>query len=714
VAFAAPAAEVPRKLAGGLADGLALSISSGLGAFAGLVSWLVATRILPTADVGRAAAVVTALLLVGGICQLNLGLALMRWLPAAGRHAPTLVWRAHYVILPLSALAGLGWLFAVPELAATSAGEGPVVLGAVAFALATAGWGVFLVHDYVLVAVGHPWWSVWRNALFAVSRIVLLVLLGLAVGAQGVVLSWAIPIVLWITVGIPVLSRAVRRFAARTDDGMVPRRGEVLAFLTPTWAAQVGNTLLLNQVPLLVILRFGPEPGAVFFIVWQAGVVIETAATFFTHALSARCARTPGRAPELCAAAHRQLLTIFLPLLAVAALVAGPALSIFGPVYGGAADVLRLLLLGQGFRLLVLHELGVRTAAGQAMAYARLHLASTLLVLVAILLLPATTGRSVDALFPVAWSYVAVQAGCALHVVVMRWRAASGDGPGDMQSGVRHSPVRCVASTASSAPRPERASTPTEPPRRATRRVGPAPSRVEDERADHHRHDNDRHRCRRRQHERSDAVGQQDDRRGPCTAGHDQHRPHPRVRDTGRARHPRHRRAGGRCPVRPSQHDGDGDRAPLGEPAARQCCAGGREPVGTAEQPGAGVPDRGIRPSSPPAEVRSGDRCDGGNQDARTQRLRRSVRPQSERHEHGGPGYDDADERAALDDQQRARDHQDHWRRPPAGDLEGGGQHGSIRHREEIALFIPAVAAGRCREHCGHGRDQPRAGPVGG
>jgi O-antigen/teichoic acid export membrane protein len=194
-----------------------------------------------------------------------------------------------------------------------------------------------------------------------------------------------------------------------------------VGFLGPTWAAQIGNTLLLNQVPLLVIIRFGSEPGAAFFIAWQGAVVLETAATYFTHSLSASCARAPERADELTRALRRQMLMIFLPLLALGALLAGPGLSIFGSGYAEAADVLRLLLLGQAFRLLVLHELGARTAAGRGMAYARLHLASTLLVLLAIMLVPAVADGGVDAaLLPVAWGYVAVQLACAVHVVVVR------------------------------------------------------------------------------------------------------------------------------------------------------------------------------------------------------------------------------------------------------------------------------------------------------
>jgi hypothetical protein len=210
---------------------------------------------------------------------------------------------------------------------------------------------------------------------------------------------------------------------------VMPCRAEVVGFLVPTATAQVGYTLLLNQVPLVVILRFGPEAGAAFFIAWQATIVLETAANYYMHSLSASWAREPGRAAELTASSRRRLLKIFLPLLALGALLAGPGLSIFGPGYAAAADMLRLLLLGLTARLLVVHELGVRTAAGHGMAYARLHVASTLLVLVVALVVPASTepdpgGVSAD-LFPVALGYVIVQVVCAAHVVVVRLRGRS-------------------------------------------------------------------------------------------------------------------------------------------------------------------------------------------------------------------------------------------------------------------------------------------------
>jgi O-antigen/teichoic acid export membrane protein len=100
-------------------------------------------------------------------------------------------------------------------------------------------------------------------------------------------------------------------------------------------------------------------------------------------------------------------------------------LSIFGAEYAAAADVLRLLLLGQAFRLIVVHELGVRTASGRGVAYARLHLASTLLVLAAVALVPAADvgpDGAGTALLPVAIAYAAVQLAIAAHVGIVRLR----------------------------------------------------------------------------------------------------------------------------------------------------------------------------------------------------------------------------------------------------------------------------------------------------
>lgn len=410
---------------GGLGDGVALSLSSALGSLAGFVTWLIAARIMPQAVVGQAAAVVSAFILIAGVSQLNLGVGLLRWLPAAGRRAGGLVWSSLLLIMPLSGLVGLGYVLVVPGLARTAAGPGGSFgVGVLLFVLAAAGWGVFVVHDFILVAIGKPWWTVWRNGLFAVVRLALFV--GLAyyagLGAQGIVLSWVGPIVVWVVVGSVVLVGLVRRFGRRSEAGVLPQRHEAVRFLAPTAVAHIGSTLLYNQVTILVVLRFGPETGAAFFVAWQAVTVIDVAVMFFMNSLAVQVAREPARTAELAATARRRLLVIFLPVLALGALLARPALSIFGPGYSDATRVLQLVLLGLVFRLVISHELGVRQAVGRALQYARLQLVSTLLVLLVVVLVPARQGTPDEVLLPVALGYVAVQAACAAAVLIFPTR----------------------------------------------------------------------------------------------------------------------------------------------------------------------------------------------------------------------------------------------------------------------------------------------------
>ncbi|RZT86321.1 O-antigen/teichoic acid export membrane protein [Pseudonocardia sediminis] len=408
---------------GKIGDGLALSIASALGSVAGLLSWLIAAWIMPQAEVGRATEFVSAFQLIGGAAQLNLGIGLMRWLPGAGKKSVRLVWASLLLIMPLSGLIGLVYGIIVPSIAETAAGaDGSFGFGLLLLVLACAGWGVFVVHDFIVVALGRPWVAVWRNGTFAVVRIGLLLLLGSAYAAEGMVLSWVVPIVLWIAGGSVVIWFIVRRYAARSGPGVLPSREEALRFLGPTALAQLGNALLYNQVPLLVNLRLGNEAGAAFFICWQAVTVVDIAAVFFMNSLSVHTAREPHRAAELARSARKRMLILFLPVLALGAALGYPVLSILGEGYAAAAPALAVLMIGLAFRLLVVFELAQRQASGDGMGFARIQLTNTGLILAVAAFVPLGVFGEVPLdtlLMPVVIGYVVVQALCALVVMFL-------------------------------------------------------------------------------------------------------------------------------------------------------------------------------------------------------------------------------------------------------------------------------------------------------
>ena len=76
----------------GLDDGLAPSLSAAMGSVAGLLGWVVSTRLIAPSEIGRAAEVVAAILMIGGVAQLNLSVGMLRWIPAAGRFTSRLTW----------------------------------------------------------------------------------------------------------------------------------------------------------------------------------------------------------------------------------------------------------------------------------------------------------------------------------------------------------------------------------------------------------------------------------------------------------------------------------------------------------------------------------------------------------------------------------------------------------------------------------------------
>lgn len=411
-----------------LSDGLALSISGAVGSLAGVVSWLLAARLMSQASVGYAAAFVSAFLLVAGVAQLNLDSAMMLWMPRSGRRASALFWRSHAVIIPACAAVALLYVWLFPSIARDGTWDGgPVVVGVVLFVVASVGWGIWGVHDYSLIAVGRTWWAPYRNIAFAVTRIGLLVALGAGLGSLGIVLSWVAPIVLFGLAGAALGGFATRRFGRAARVGWLPTRPEVVRFLGPTTVGHWGTVLLFNQVTVMVTERFGPVPGAAFFIAWQAVMVIDIAAQRFMQSLSAQLARDPDHVEQHVRASRRRMLLIFLPIVVAGILLADVGLEIFGPGYAQASNVLRVLLIGAVPRLLIAHELGRRQALHDGMGFARLQLTSTLLVIAVVLFVPIDTPDGngvlpVAALMPVAIGYTVTQALCALGVVALEVR----------------------------------------------------------------------------------------------------------------------------------------------------------------------------------------------------------------------------------------------------------------------------------------------------
>src|SRR5918992_5950994 len=100
-------------------DGLALVLSSGLTSGLGLLFWIIAARFYDSATVGVNSTVLSAMTLLGTAAQLNLGNALLRFVPVAGRRVRALVLGCYATAVAAATAAGavfaLGTSWWAPE-----------------------------------------------------------------------------------------------------------------------------------------------------------------------------------------------------------------------------------------------------------------------------------------------------------------------------------------------------------------------------------------------------------------------------------------------------------------------------------------------------------------------------------------------------------------------------------------------------------------------
>lgn len=387
---------------GMVADGLALSASAAITAVAGMIGWVLAARLLPTAEVGDTSAFVSGFLLIAGVAELGLGPAILRWLPRSGGQNRKLLARSYLAVL-LGGLAGSVVFVLVP------AGADVVhrlPAGVLLFIPAALGWTLFQFQDAVLTGLHQARWVPVENGSFSVARLALLGALAPVLGSLGLVLSWMVPTVLGVVVVTVLVFRRVR---PGLGAGVLPDRREIVRLLAPTYPATVCLVVLYNLVPLIVLHRFGAEANAVFFVVWTAINALDVAATAFVNPLVVRLSAEPGDVRRLVREAGGRLLLFFAPALLAGGLLAGLVLAIFGREYTQGTALLRILLASQLPRLVVVLGVAVHLAAGRGLGVAALHAVTALAAVVLALVMPSEFGFGVALLV----------AQCVLAVVVL-------------------------------------------------------------------------------------------------------------------------------------------------------------------------------------------------------------------------------------------------------------------------------------------------------
>jgi O-antigen/teichoic acid export membrane protein len=402
------------------------AVTTGLG----LGYWVLAARVYTPADVGRGSALISVMLLLAGVAQLNLMPALTRFLPRAGAATGGLVARAYLLGAVVGVVVGGGfaaataWRWpgsALGELLAGRAWLAPL------FAVSVATWAVFTLQDSVLTGLRRAVWVPVDNAAYGVAKIVLLVALAAALPGLGVFVSWAVPAMVSIAVvtGI-VFRRAVPAHVRETVAVAEPvdaRR--IRRFVAGDYAGALFELAATRLLPLVVVAQAGAEAAGYFYVVWVIGTAMELVLHNFGASLTVEGALSQERLAAMVASVARRAAVLLVPVTLVALAAAETVLRVFGAGYAAnGAGLLRLLALALLPRLVVVLVLTVARVRGRIGQVVVLQAAFAVLVVGLSLALVGPLGiTGVGVAYLVA--SVAVAAGVLPGVVALLRSAAA-------------------------------------------------------------------------------------------------------------------------------------------------------------------------------------------------------------------------------------------------------------------------------------------------
>lgn len=329
-------------------NGYALILSSAATSALGLVYWVLAARYYSAELVGLNSALLSALMFLSVVAQMNLGGMLVRFVPLAGRRTPRLIGLA-YLASAVAALVAC-WVFLTgldvwsPTLSVLT--QDPML--SAWFVLGTVAWCVFGLQDSALTGLRETVWVPVENALYALAKIALLVLFASGFSQYGIFGSWTVPVAVALA---PVNWLIFRRFIPRhihstAERAVIIRPRELLRFVGGNYLGSLFFQASMTLLPLIVINGLGATTNAYFYLPWTITVSLQMIALNMATSFTVEASRDLANVSHYGRRVLVHNLRLLIPIVLVVVIGAPYILGVFGSEYAEAGtEMLRLLAL---------------------------------------------------------------------------------------------------------------------------------------------------------------------------------------------------------------------------------------------------------------------------------------------------------------------------------------------------------------------------------
>jgi O-antigen/teichoic acid export membrane protein len=325
----------------------ALMLNTVVNSALGLLYWIVAARTSTPEDVGRGNALISLMMLVSVLTQVDFGQALIRFLPRAGAGARRLVLNSYGVgvgLAVLGAVAAMAWCHFL------RAPGDPLYVSlpfAGWFVVSTVAWSVFTLQDSALTGLRASVWIPLENAVYGLVKLGLLVVVAQTSLSDGVFTSWTLPVVaLLVPVNLLLFRRLIPRHAASTLDPQVPTRQVLTRYLAGGYVGHLAGQMSSTFLPVLVVHLLGSAQGGFYLPAQTAFAAMTLLSQSIVSSLVVEASKDEAHASKYAAAMLRRIAVIVWPAALVVAVAAPWLLLLFGPEYReNATFLLQLLML---------------------------------------------------------------------------------------------------------------------------------------------------------------------------------------------------------------------------------------------------------------------------------------------------------------------------------------------------------------------------------
>lgn len=313
----------------------------------GVAYWAIAAHFYSQQALGRSAALISALMFLSILAQLNLPNALPRFIPKAGRSAGKFIACCYGISSCAGLIGGLAFVTILPRLSSQWQFVRDSLPLAVVFVVGAVVWQIFTLQDIALLSIRRPVLVPVENFVYGAAKLLMLVGVFSLLPSTGIFFSWVVSL----AVTVPAVNWLIfRRYLRDNDSVVVPgglRAREVVRFVSVDYIGSVLAQAYGSLLPLLVLSTLGAAANSSFYIAWTITAGLGLVASNFGLSLLIEGAAAPHRLADLTRGVLVRCLAITSLGAILLILAAHPILEIYGSRYAThAASLLGLLAVG--------------------------------------------------------------------------------------------------------------------------------------------------------------------------------------------------------------------------------------------------------------------------------------------------------------------------------------------------------------------------------